>query len=345
MSRIARLAVVGAGMMGAVHVDRIATSPSAELAVVSDLDEGSSTGGVPVVTDHRDLLSYGIDGVVIATPNHLHREMGLFFVEHGIPVLIEKPLAGEVAEGLELCRAADRAGVPILVGHHRRHHPVIQRARQVVESGIGRLVGTSTLLALRKPDSYYEPEWRRRADAGPLSINLIHELDLLRAVCGEIVAVQAVSRRIDRPWDFDDTAAVIVHYRDGAVGTVFVSDSTAAPWSWEGSIGGFGFHTAGEDYLSIMGTEASLSFPSLTGWAYDGSGESGWHTPMVARTPPAVEADAHALQIEHFARVVRGEEPPLVSGWDALRSLAILEAVIEAARTGTVVTVDTTGWG
>lgn len=110
-------------------------------------------------------------------------------------------------------------------------------------------------------------------------------------------------------------------------------------------MGGFGFHTTGEDYLSIMGTDGSLSFPSLTRWAHDGDGESGWFTPLRSQQTSVVDADPHARQIEHFARVVLGEEQPLVSGWDGLRSLAVLEAVIGAARTGTVVTVDTAGWG
>ena len=81
------------------------------------------------------------DGVILATPNRLHVEQGLECVAAGIPALIEKPVAHAYAEGLRLCEAAERAGVRLLVGHHRRHSPILHTAVEIVNSGVlGRLV-------------------------------------------------------------------------------------------------------------------------------------------------------------------------------------------------------------
>ena len=67
---------------------------------------------------------------------------------------------------------------------------------------IGRLVATNAMVTMRKPDSYYEPEWRRSAGAGPLLVNLVHEVDLQRAVCGDIDRVQAASAKVGRELRF-----------------------------------------------------------------------------------------------------------------------------------------------
>ncbi len=253
----------------------------------------------------------------------------------------------------------------MLVGHHRRHNRLVQAAQQFVGAKIGRLVATSTLVTMRKPDSYYEIEWRRSEGAGPLLVNLIHEVDLLRAVCGEIESVQAASAKLARNFAFDDTATMLFHYANGALGTLVISESTPSPWSWEASVSdGMGFHNAGQDHARFIGTEASLSFPSLTVWRYDGSDpDPGWQSPLLASrltvgqhnpydrssgsssSPRSLQrgiaqTNPYAAQIANLAQVARGVEAPVVSGEDGLRDLAVVDAVILAARSGEVVDID-----
>ena len=346
MTEPVRIAVVGTGLIGGIHAERVAACPDTELAVLCGLDRNApglaKRLSVPLVDDFRATVDHQIDAAVVATPNRLHSEMAIWFLEDGIPVLVEKPITDSVEAGLRLCDAAAQAGLPVLVGHHRRHHPMVQLARKTVASELGTFVGSSTLISFRKPDSYYEPDWRRSDEAGPLLINLIHEVDLLRFMCDEIEAVQAVTRRLNRSWDFDDTSAIVVHFRSGAVGTIFLSDSVSAPWSWEGSVSdGIGFHNHGQDYLQAMGTKASLSIPSLTVWRYsDRETDPGWYAPLQTRRLDIPSADPYALQIAHFARVVRDEEPPVVTGEDGLRSLAVVAAVIEAGKSGRIVEID-----
>ncbi len=341
-----RLAIVGTGTIGRVHAEVCRELSNISIEGISGLDEGAADLAEQVDTklfsDYRDLADLDIEAVIVASPNQLHLEMGRFFAARGIHLLIEKPIADTLAAGAELCRVAAENNVEILIGHHRRHHDLVETARQFVATEMGSLVATNTLVTMRKPDSYYEVDWRRSEGAGPLLVNLIHEVDLLRAVCGEIEAVQGAATKANRGFAFDDTAAIIFHYASGALGTLVISESTPSPWSWEASVSdGMGFHNAGQDHAQFIGDEASLGFPSLTAWRYDRNDQDpGWHSPLRASQLDAPRGNPYVNQIDHLFRVVRGLEKPRVSGQEGLRSLAVVNAVIEAARTGQVVNVD-----
>jgi predicted dehydrogenase len=340
-----RLAVVGTGAIGSLHARLAIRLPEVSLVAVSTLQDalpGAESLGVSVHAEYRELIDAGIDGVIVAVPNRLHLDVGAYFASHGVHVLVEKPIADTLAAGQELCEVATAHDVHLLVGHHRRYSNLVKVATEVVATRLGRLVATNAMVTMRKPDSYYQPEWRRSAGAGPLLVNLIHEIDVQRVICGEIDRVQAAAKRVGRTFEFDDTAGVLLHFRNGALGTLVLSDSTPSPWSWECSVTeGLGFHNAGRDYAAFVGTEAALGFPGLSLWSYDPSnGEPGWMSPLMSRRVDVEPNDPYADQLVHFSRVIRGLEQPVVTGGDGLRSLAVVAAIGEAARTGGVVEVD-----
>lgn len=345
-SRPVRVAVVGTGGIGRLHAELASDLDSVELVGISSLEPEAESLAADLSATfaprYENLIDLDLEAVIIATPNRTHLEIGGFFAERHIHVLMEKPVAETRAAAQDLCRAADEAGIHLLVGHHRRHHGLVRAAQSFVQEQMGTLVATNTLVTMRKPDSYYEIEWRRSEGAGPLLVNLIHEVDLLRTVCGEIERVQAAAAKLNRNFDFDDTAAMLLHFENGGLGTLVISESTASPWSWEASVSdGMGFHNAGQDHAQFIGTEASLSFPSLTAWRYNAAeGEPGWMSPLHAYRLDPRRNNPYVDQIEHLARVVRGLEEPVVSGRDGLRSLAVVDAVILAARTGELVEVD-----
>ena len=132
--------------------------------------------------------------MVLATPNQLHVENALECIRAGVPALVEKPIAHNLAEGLRLCEAAERAQVKLLVGHHRPHSPILHKAIEIVRSGVlGRIVAVIGSAMFYKPDQLLRREapWRREPGGGPILLNMIHEVGNLRAMVGEIVAVQA----------------------------------------------------------------------------------------------------------------------------------------------------------
>jgi predicted dehydrogenase len=227
----------------------------------------------------------------------------------------------------------------LLVGHHRRHSPILRAARHVIDTGIlGRPVAVTGAAMFRKPDTYFdEAPWRRAPGGGPLLINMIHEIDDLRYLCGEITSVQAITRSSARGFDVEDTAAVNLAFANGMLGSFMLSDTAASALSWE--------LTSGEDpaypnapsvdcYV-LAGDVGSLGVPTLRLMVYDET--PSWWEPWRSEVVDVRRRDPLAEQIEHFCAVIEGDAAPLVSGWDGVQNLFVVEAILEACRSGTVI--------
>ena len=329
-----RLAVVGAGLVGQRHIAAIAQAPAAVLAAVVE-PGGGHFGAVPVHADLAGLLdARQVDGVILSTPTTLHAQGALDCIAQGLPVLVEKPLAATVPEAAEIASASATSGVPVLVGHHRRHNPLIQKAAALIDSGaIGDIRVVQGTCWLYKPDSYFETApWRTRHGAGPVSVNLVHDIDLIRHLCGEIVTVQAQAAPSRRGFENEDLAAAVLGFENGAIGTVSVSDSVVAPWSWEMTSGEYPVYpVTDQSCYMIGGSDGSLSIPDLRLWRHDG--DKSWWSAISATTMPRPAADPLINQIIHFADVIRGDAAPLVSAEEGLRTLQVLDAIQTAART------------
>ncbi|WDH34676.1 Gfo/Idh/MocA family protein [Pseudomonas chlororaphis] len=336
-----RIALIGVGNMGQQHYQHLKTLTEARLCAVAD--PGPQAAGiaaqwqVPYYPDHGLMFEQARpDAVIVANPNNLHVGTALDCLAAGVPVLLEKPVGVHLDEARELVAAVKSSGVPVLVGHHRRHNPLIVRAHALVRGGaLGRLTTVTALWQLQKPDSYFEIPWRREPGAGMLLTNLIHDLDLLRHLCGEVHQVQAVTSNAVRGFANEDCAAVLLQFANGALGSLTGSDAVAAPWSWELDSGENPVYPRQADqscYL-LAGTGGALSIPQLKRWQYAEAG-AGWHQPLLAIEEPFTAAEALRLQLQHFVKVARREVEPLVSVADAARTLALIEAIREAAATG-----------
>ena len=336
-----RIALIGAGVMGRQHHQHLQALAEAQLCAIADpgpqAEAFAVECGVAYFADYRQMLEeVRPEAVIIANPNALHVSTALDCLAAGVPVLLEKPVGVHLDEVRELVAASERTGVPVLVGHHRRHNPLIARARELLEQGVvGRLTTVTALWQVQKPDSYYDIPWRREAGAGMLLTNLIHDLDLLRHLCGEVRQVQAIASNSVRGFANEDSAAVLLQFDNGALGSLTGSDAVAAPWSWELDSGENPVYPQQADqpcYL-LAGTRGALSIPQLKRWHYAEDG-AGWHQPLL-RTQETFNADeALRLQLQHFVQVVRGQVAPLVSAADAGRTLALVEAIRQAAETG-----------
>ncbi|GAB4069213.1 Gfo/Idh/MocA family oxidoreductase [Ancylobacter sonchi] len=334
-----RIAVMGAGLIGQRHIAHVLAEPETQLSAVIDpapaAREVAARAGVPCYPRFAAVpAAERPDGVVVATPNQLHVEHVLELVAAGIPVLVEKPIADSLAGAQLLVEAAEAARVPLLVGHHRRHNPLIRKAREVIDAGrLGRLVLLSGHAWMMKPDDYFDVAWRRQLGAGPVLINLIHDVDLFRHLGGEIVDVQAQTSSAVRGHAVEDTATVLLRFAGGALGTLSVSDTTVAPWSWETTSGeNPAYPREDEACCQIAGTQGALSVPQLDVWRYPGP--RSWWEPLERERLAVAPEDPLRRQIRHFAAVIRGSEAPLVSGREGLATLRVVDAIGRAARQG-----------
>lgn len=331
------IALFGAGAIGRTHLDRLQRSDRVALAGIADPTEAgraaAQAAGVPWFADHRALLeAVRPAGAIVATPNATHVSLALDCLAEGVAVLVEKPVADTVADAKRLVEAEARHRVPVLVGHHRRHNPVIRRAREIVAGGrLGRIVAVHALATFLKPDSYFETAWRRQPGGGPVLINLIHDIDLLRFLVGEIESVQAADSRAVRGFEVEDSAAAVLRFGSGAIGTVIVSDAVAAPWCWDFCAGeSAAYPRQAVQSHFIAGTHGSLSLPDLALWHYQGA--RGWHEELTREQSVVHPGDPYERQLAHFADLVDGREADsLCSALDGLRTLAATRAVLEAA--------------
>lgn len=339
-----RIAVLGAGRIGQRHVELIRNSPVCELAGVVDpaphaAAVAQAAGSRIHATLDALLALERPDAVVVATPNAMHLDHALACIAAGVAVLLEKPIATSVDQGWEIALSAERAQVPLLVGHHRRHSPLLAAARELVRGGVlGKIVGVAGSALFHKPDEYFTAApWRREAGGGPILINMVHEVDTLRWLCGELAAVQAMGSNAVRGFGVEDTVTVTMRFTSGALGTFLLSDTASSAYSWEQTSGEDPSYAQYPDHdcYVLAGTLGSLAIPTMRLMVHEGP--ASWQRQMRTSVLAVVKADPLERQLEHFCSVLRGETKPLVSGRDATETLRVTLAIAEAVRTQSLV--------
>ena len=338
-----RLGLIGMGLIGTPHARTLQKVDECALVAISDIDEkyaeAATKLGVNYYRDYAEMIKKEkLQGVIIATPNHLHAPMGITCAQQGLHLFVEKPIAQDLSEADRLIEAAKQNGVRILVGHQRRFNARVEKAREIVRGGeLGKLVGATITWALLKPPEYFEGPfaWRKNEGGGPILINLIHEIDNLRYICGEIDEVFAVASNRVRNFSVEDSAAVIFRFENGAVGTAFVSDCVPSMSAYEATTGENPLipHDFGNCY-HFYGTDASLLFPQLKKLFYSDPARLGWHYPITEQGLQVIqEDDPYVKEFRHFAKVIRGEESPRISGEDGRRTLEVTLAIQRSGET------------
>ena len=146
------------------------------------------------------------------------------------------------------------------------------------------------------------------------------------------------------PWQVSlllvtDTAVILLRFAGGALGTVTLSDTTAAPWSWEQTAReNPDYPPTGQDCYRIAGTHGALALPEVALWRHPEA--RSWFAPISATRFPTDIADPLVRQAEQFGAVVRDGAAPLVPGADGLRALRVVEAVKAAAASGAAVDLE-----
>ena len=334
------IVVVGAGTMGAVHARLVAATDGVTLAGLCDprpaCEPLADELGVPFATELEDLLRQAApDAAIIATPNDTHADAVEVCARRHVHCLVEKPIADTRDAAARVVVAARQAGIHVLTGHHRRHSPRIAAARRVIDAGrLGTPTSFAALWLVTKPDDYFGYRWRTvRPGGGPVLINLIHELDLMRYLYGEIAEVFAFANSGIRGWQVEDTVAITVRFASGSVGTICASDTAAAPWSYElNAAENALYQPADGDCYYLAGTTGSLALPSLRLWSFPEDAPRGWDRALREEEVPCEEGDPLVRQLAHFVQVISDTALPLCSAQDGARTLGAALAVLESAE-------------
>jgi predicted dehydrogenase len=212
-----RCALVGHGMIGVDHARILAAVPEAELLVVCDVDEAKAEGlpdGVAFTTSVDEALAWpGVEAVWVCTPQHLHRLVVEPALERGLAVFCEKPMAASLEDADAMATAAERTGGVLAIGHTLRFDTSYIEVAESVARGE---LGTPVQLACR----WNAPDFEGRIISGRTTVPLemmIHDLDVLRWIAGDIVEVYGVGTTISVTGPGPDVVVGTVTFASGAV--------------------------------------------------------------------------------------------------------------------------------
>ena len=342
-----RLAIIGAGLIGKEHVNLILSHPDAHLVAICDPSSASVEYAKSLHVPHYSqwdamLDAEKPDGVIIALPNQLHEPAALSCIKRNIACLIEKPIAESLAAAWRITEAVEHSGTPVLVGHQRRHSPDIREAKKAIDAGeLGALIAVNGMTLFDKPDDYFDASWRTKAGGGVLLINLIHDIDVLRHLVGEIESIQAFTSSQTRGFEVEDTASIALRFENGVLGTFVISDAAVSPWAWEYSSGQALYHPSQPGpCLFLAGRKGALSVSDMYLWRHAHENDH-WQHPLMREHRAPARSLTYVNQLEHFMLVTQRKAQPLISARDGMHTLAATLAVAQAGASNRSVNVST----
>ena len=334
-----RFAIAGAGYASRIHATALAALPQTRLTAVLDRDSDRARAlaephGARWGTDPETVIAQpDIDAVIICTPSALHAQSALAAIAAGKHVLIEKPIDISLPAADAVIAAAREACVTVGVVFQKRFHPALRFLKDAIASGrLGRVtLAEASVKYYRSPEYFAAASWRGTwaFDGGGALINQgIHYADLLCWLLGQPQSVFASAATLVHPIETEDTLAATLRFAGGALG-VLQATTTAYPHLTE--------------RLEICGTRGCATFERgrLT---FFHTAEDGEKIPSyglddetgITRAKEILlpEDPGHRGPIADFADSLIAGRPPLVDGVEGRRSLALVTAAYESARTG-----------
>lgn len=292
-----RTAVIGVGHFGRYHAEKHACLPGTDFAAVVDIyadraREAASRYGVEALTDHRDLFGR-VDAVSISASTHAHFEIARDCLEHGINVLVEKPMAVTVEEADELISIARRNGLILQVGHLERFSSVrLALDGHVADPRFVECVRTATY-GTREPD------------VSVILDMMIHDIDLvLDLVRSPVQKIDAVGVPVLSP--SEDIAVARIHFENGGVANITASRISLRT----------------ERTMRLYQRDAHITVDFLNRTFTKAELKNGSHLmPIESHREEMAEGDSLYREIESFVSCVAEKRPPLVSGEDGRRAL------------------------
>ena len=340
MSKKIGYAVVGLGV-GRSHCDAAYKSKNADLVAVCDLLDDKleaakkAYDGVLTYNSFEQMLKNpDIDIVSIAVPSGLHAELAVLALENGKNVLVEKPIDITVEKAMKIEQARLKTGLKAGVIHQNRFNAVMKPVKEAVDSGkIGKLILGSFAVKWYRDQNYYDSGgWRgtwAMDGGGSLMNQAVHTVDLMQWLMGDVQSLISIAGIYNHKIETEDLTASLVKFKSGAVAT-FVSSTCCYPgvctdiqlYGEKGSIEVDG------DALKLWKIIGGDAFEENEMLETYGSGNG-----AAAALDPALIV-GHAVQVEDMISAVMEDRQPLVVPSDAVKSVGIINAVYESAKTG-----------
>jgi len=310
-----KIAMVGTGRISKQHLKAIRASNEAKLCAVCDINEalGSSIAGeygVPFFKDYKDIpTSTDAEAVIVNLPHFLHCEVTEFFLDCGLHVLVEKPMANTVEECDRMIRAAERSGKKLAVGHMNRFYPAIQKVKEIHDS---KELGELCMVNELRSEHYFieeRPKWflDKKLAGGGVFMNLgAHALDKLFSITGsKPVHVSGMVGNLKNNYTIEGHAQAHVELENQVSANITIG-------GYPGSISEVTFYFA-EGILKVERNNRGLSRNQGNGWE-------------------TIELDlpnAFGLQLHEFCKFVNGEPSEIADSEYGRLIIATIEQVYQ----------------
>jgi UDP-N-acetyl-2-amino-2-deoxyglucuronate dehydrogenase len=307
----------------------------AEIVDVCDVDPVALTKATELTSARGHarlsnlLASTEADIVVLTTPSGLHAEQAVEIAASGRHVMTEKPMATRWQDGLRMVKACDEANVRLFVVKQNRRNATLQLLKRAVEQKrFGRIYMVNLNVFWTRPQEYYDSaSWRGtwEFDGGALMNQASHYVDLLDWLIGPIESLQAYTATLARNIETEDTAAIGIRWRSGALGSMNVTMLTY-PKNLEGSI-----TIIGEKGTVRVG---GVAVNEISHWEFEEAHPDDAEVAGASYTTTSVYGFGHPLYYDNVINVMRGEADPETDGREGLKSLEVLIAAYLSARDG-----------
>lgn len=289
-------------------------------------------------TDYKEMLeNEDIDVVTIATESGYHATHAIDCMIAGKHVIVEKPMALSTKDADDMIETAKRMNVKLAVCHQNRFNLPIQKLKAALKEGrFGKLVnGTARILWNRNMNYYKQAPWRGtwEQDGGTLMNQCIHNIDLLQWMMGgEVESIFAQTGTFLRDIEAEDFGAIIIRFKNGAIGIVEGS-ACVYPKNLEETLSIFG-----ENGTVVIG---GLAVNKIETWRFaDGKDNEEEILKEQGDDPDSVYGFGHTPLFKDFINAISQDTQPLVNGKEGKKALNIILGTYKAQLTNSVVTID-----
>jgi UDP-N-acetyl-2-amino-2-deoxyglucuronate dehydrogenase len=354
---VIHVGLIGAGNISDTHARALSAIPEVEIAAVyaptrAHAEQLAGRHGAIACPSLEALLGHRpLDMVVIGSPSGLHAEHGIAAAKHGLHVLVEKPIDVTTARADALIQEAARAGVTLGVIFQDRLKPDVQRLKALVDGGrLGTPILANARVKWYRPPSYYrDSRWRgtQALDGGGALMNQgVHTVDLLLWLLGPVRQVFALTRAGLHAIEVEDTAVAVLEFAHGAIGTLEAATSAYPGYSRQIELTGSNgtVRLDGDDLAAVDlkdAREDERPTRPAAGTLRQGEGGSGPGRGVTASAASPVVSDpgAHVRVLADFLQAVAERRAPSCDGAGGRRSVALIEAIYQSARTNLPVNI------
>ncbi len=330
-----RVGIVGAGNISQTHARAARSIPDVQVAAVHGIDRGraerlAAEYGAAAYDDYQRFLEHPLDLVVIGSPSGCHAEQGVAAARRGLHLLVEKPLDVTTERADAIIAAADSAGVLLGVIFQDRLQPAIVEIKRMVDDGrLGTPVMISGRVKWHRPPEYYaQSRWRGTGalDGGGALMNQgIHTVDLIQWLFGPVARVCGTTARRVHRIEVEDTAAAVLTFTSGAIGTIEAATSVFPGYPRRLEVSGSeGTVVLEHDRLERVDLRSGARTAQVAAGDRNAS----------ASSPVVSDETAHRRVLDDFIRAIRTGGRPMCEGREGRKSVELVRAVYESARTG-----------